>query len=448
MAKVLFGTDGIRGKANEYPMTAEIAMRCGRSLARIIKKSGFNKKVAIGRDTRISGDMLEGAIASGLLAEGIDVELAGVVPTPAVAALTIVGEYGAGVMLTASHNPFEDNGIKIFGPDGYKLDDSAEEEMERLILSDETAQGEFCNVGILGGLEDGDEPHIGRLIDHLQEDSLAEMKVVVDCANGAASFVAKTIFESIGVEVDIVNADPDGVNINAGCGALHPETTAALVKERGAHIGVCFDGDADRVIFCDENGDLVSGDRVLFLCAKALKSAGKLKNDTLVVTVMSNLGLRDALATEGITMEVTGVGDRLVLERMREGGFSLGGENSGHIIFADQGTTGDGLASALQVLLFMKGTGKPLSELVSGMEEYPSILKNIPVKEKPAISDIPSLASTITEVENDLGEDGRVLVRYSGTEKKIRLLVEAKTTEAAESGIKKLSNAVESTIGA
>ena len=440
--------------ANEYPITPEVALRVGRAVARALDAGkGGRHKVVIGKDTRISGYMLETALTSGLVSEGARVLLTGPIPTPAVAHMTKSMACDAGIMMTATHTPYRDNGIKIFGPDGYKLSDELEETIEGLILAEtmeprHAVDGVWPRMGKAFRVDDA----VGRYIEFAKSavgaGSLEGLKVVVDCANGAGYFVGPLIFEELGAEVIKLATRPDGRNINEGCGALHPELAAKAVLEHGADIGVCFDGDADRVIFVDAAGQVISGDRVLCLCAKALHESGSLRGNTLVATVMSNLGLRDALAKDGITLETTGVGDRLVLERMREGNFALGGENSGHIIFADHATTGDGIMSALQVLQVMKAKGATLAELADCMSEYPAELVNMPVSEKPPIAEVPALCGAISKVEEVFGSDGRVLVRYSGTEKKIRLLVECKEADMAKQAVGVLAAAVESTIGA
>jgi phosphoglucosamine mutase len=447
MAAQLFGTDGIRGIANQWPITPEVALRIGRAVARVLAANGQKKhKVVIGKDTRLSGYMLETAITSGLVSEGSRVLLTGPAPTPAVAHLTRSMSCDAGIMLTASHNPYQDNGIKIFGPDGYKLSDELELEIERLILADELPHPE----GDLGKAIRIDDA-MGRYIEFTKNavgaNSLQGLKVVVDCANGAGYYVGPLIFEELGAEVIKLSTHPDGTNINEGCGALHPEEAAAAVKQHGAHVGICFDGDADRVIFCDENGNVVNGDRVLCLCAKALHAQGKLKGNTLVSTVMSNLGLRDALAKDGIKLETTGVGDRLVLERMREKGYNLGGENSGHIIYSDYATTGDGIMSALMLLSMMREKGKTLSELANCMDIYPQVLLGLDVKEKPPIETIPAVHTAIQNAEQAFAEKGRVLVRYSGTERKIRVLTECADAELAQIQADLIAAAIQQTIG-
>ena len=444
----LFGTDGIRGKANEWPITPELALRVGRAVARVLGSAESSVKVVIGRDTRISGAMLESAMVAGLISEGAEVLLTGAVPTPAVAYLTQKLECDAGVMLTASHNPFEDNGIKIFANDGYKLSDELEAQVEKMILDEELSEPSSENgLGSAEYLTDAAASYTEFAKKAAGEKALNGLKVVLDCAHGAAHAVGPKIFSDLGAEVISLGVEPDGKNINEGYGALHPEKAAALVAEHQADIGICFDGDADRVIFVDENGQVISGDRVLCLCAKALKSEGKLKDDYLVATVMSNLGLRDALAEDGIKLDVTGVGDRLVIESMRKNGYSLGGENSGHIIFAENATTGDGIMSGIEVLTIMQRSGKKLSELAACMEEYPAELVAISVKDKPPIESVSELQGSIDHAEQDMGDAGRVLVRYSGTEKKIRVLVEAKCADAAKRHTEAICEAVNTTIG-
>ena len=442
----LFGTDGIRGVANEYPITPEVALRIGRAVARVLKAQHQGRhKVVIGKDTRVSGYMLETALTAGLVSEGACVLLTGPAPTPAVAHLTQSMACDAGIMLTASHNPFADNGIKIFGPDGYKLNDELEAQVEAIILG-EQPEPQATRIGKAVRIDDANGRYIEFAKSSIGSKSLRGLKVVVDCAHGAGYFVGPLIFEELGAEVITLGTSPDGYNINEGVGSLHPEKAAALVLSENADLAICLDGDADRVIFVDGNGQVITGDRVLCLCAKALKSEGRLLNDTLVSTVMSNLGLRDALAADGITLETTAVGDRHVLERMREGDFNLGGENSGHIIFSDFATTGDGIVSALMVLSLIQKTGKSLAELADCMIEYPQILVNMPVKQKPAIAEVPELQKAIDDANAALGNDGRTLVRYSGTEKKIRVLVEAKDQALAESTSAIICAAVNNTI--
>ncbi|MFK7909077.1 MAG: phosphoglucosamine mutase [Akkermansiaceae bacterium] len=448
MSHELFGTDGIRGVANEFPITPEVALRIGRAVARVLQADGHRRhKVVIGKDTRLSGYMLETAITSGLVSEGSRVLLTGPAPTPAVAHLTRSMNCDAGIMLTASHNPYQDNGIKIFGRDGFKLSDELELEIEKMILADELPHP-TVDLGKAIRIDDA----MGRYIEFTKNavgaGSLRGLKVVIDCANGAGYHVGPLIFEELGAEVIKMSVHPDGRNINEGCGALHPEMAAAKVKETGAHVGICFDGDADRVIFCDENGQVIEGDRVLCLCAKALKAKGMLKGNTLVATVMSNLGMRDALEADGISLETTDVGDRAVLERMREKGFNLGGENSGHIIYSDYATTGDGIMSALMLLSMMREKQTTLSQLADCMVSYPQVLLGLDVTEKPPIETIPEVHTAIQAAENAFADKGRVLVRYSGTERKIRVLTECADAELAKTQADAIAAAIQQTIGA
>lgn len=450
MSERLFGTDGIRGVANEYPITPEVALRLGRAIARVlIAQRDGRHKVVIGKDTRISGYMLETALTSGLVSEGATVLLTGPIPTPAVAYLTKSMACDAGIMLTASHNPFTDNGIKIFGPDGYKLSDAMEAEVEEL-LRDKALAGPAPGAKMGKAMRVDDA--VGRYIEFAKRavgaGSLEGMKVVVDCANGAGYHIGPMIFEELGAEVIKLGDKPDGRNINEKCGALHPEHAAEAVKTYWADVGICFDGDADRVIFCDADGNVISGDRVLCLCAKALHRSGGLRGGAMVATVMSNLGLRDALGKDGIALEMTGVGDRQVLERMRAKGYALGGENSGHIIFADHATTGDGIMSALKVLQVMKEKGATLAELADCMTEYPQELLSLPVTEKPPVESVPALQEAIAKAEAVFNGQGRTLVRYSGTEKKIRILVECSDAKCAKEQAAAIADAVRATIGA
>lgn len=444
MQKKYFGTDGIRGKANEFPLVPEFITKLARGVVSILKlKEG--EHVVVGLDTRLSGVMLEAALTAGFLSEGINVHHLGVVSTPVTAFVTKNSNTSAGIMLTASHNPFEDNGIKIFTADGYKLSDQQEAELEAYL--DAEHKVDYKAVALSMSAERPEEAYFDKLTSLVGETSLEGMKVVVDCANGANFFSAPDFFQSLGIEVIPMAIEPDGKNINQNCGAVHPEEAAKLVMQHKADLGVCFDGDGDRLIMIDENGEVISGDKILCIAALAMKRRGELKNDTLVATVMSNLGLRDALEKEGIALETTGVGDKLVLERMREKGFSLGGENSGHIIFSDYTTTGDGLLSALLMILEIKNCGKKLSQLAECMDEYPQQLTNLPVSSKPPISDVPALKDCIDLAEQELGDSGRILVRYSGTENKIRVLVEAKEQDLVDKYTKVLSEAVQKELG-
>ncbi len=423
----LFGTDGIRGTANRYPITPDLALVVGKSIAKVLgADKTVQHKVVIGKDTRISGYMLETALTSGLVSYGMDVLLVGPLPTPAVAHLTKSMGCAAGIMLTASHNPPEDNGLKIFGADGFKLSDALEAEVERWILEgvpeDDAVSCE--ELGKAFRVEDGRGRYIEFVKGIVGNANLEGMKVVVDAAHGAAYHLGPLILEEMGAEVIATGDSPNGLNINQDCGALHPHTAEALVKMHGADVGVTFDGDADRVIFVDHHGNQVNGDRVLALSAIGLHEEGILANDTAVVTSMTNLGLIEALKARGIAVEVTGVGDRQVIERMRQGGYVFGGENSGHVIFGEHSTTGDGILTALKILTWMKAKGKSLAELADCMEEYPQRLISIPVREKKPIEDVPGMQALIAQCEETFGERGRSVIRYSGTENKIRILLE------------------------
>ena len=423
----LFGTDGIRGRANEFPITAEVALRMGKAVANVLRSSGPNRnRVLVGKDTRISGYMLETALTSGLVSMGMDVFMVGPMPTPAVAHLTKSMGAAAGIMITASHNPYEDNGMKIFGPDGYKLSDDLEGLIERHILGQEPESPPLPprQIGKAHRIDDAR----GRYIEFCKHTAdnvpLHGLKVVVDCGHGAAYFIAPLIFKELGAEVITTGIQPDGLNINSGCGALNPENAGDLVRRFNADLGVSFDGDADRVIFTDANGQVVSGDRILALCAIGLKDQGKLKHDTLVATVMSNLGLKEAMQHHGIKLETTAVGDRNVIECIRNNGYSFGGENSGHLIFADHATTGDGILSALQVLRMMRDRNATLAQLAAVLTEYPTQLANLPVLAKPPLDSLPKLNELMQKAATEFGDNGRHLIRYSGTENKIRVLVE------------------------
>ncbi|MDB9741923.1 phosphoglucosamine mutase [Akkermansiaceae bacterium] len=453
MAMKLFGTDGIRGEANIWPISVDGATRTGQALAQLLKKNQTGEiHVLIGKDTRESGTMLEQALTASLISEGIHVHCLGVAPTPAVAYLTAKHQFIAGIMLTASHNPFQDNGIKIFAENGYKLSASDEEFLESVILADRDATKQIAdssNPIILGSFSNAAvmvEDYSSFVKASLKPSALAGMKLVIDAANGASFEIAQSIFSDLGAEVIALNTEPNGRNINLNCGALYPEATAKVVLEQAADIGICFDGDTDRVIFIDEKGEVVPGDNVLALCAIALKKEEKLAQDTLVVTVMSNLGTRDCLAEHGIEMVATAVGDKHVVQAMREGNFSLGGENSGHIIFAENATTGDGIMSALMLLSILKKEQKPLSDLASCLTPYPSLLSAIKVKDKPALESVPEIYESMQSAENLLGDQGRILVRYSGTEKKIRVLVEAKDADLAQQCSKTICTAIHNTI--
>jgi len=439
--KKLFGTDGIRGKANTYPITPELALLVGKATAKVL--GGAHRRVIVGKDTRISGYMLENAITSGLLSMGMDVLAVGPMPTPAVAHLTKSMGAACGIMITASHNPACDNGIKIFAEDGFKLPDSVELEIEKEILGGKLGEeGVQCeSIGKAYRIEDARGRYIAYAKGSVRYMSLRGLKIVLDCANGAAYAIAPMIFRELGAEVIETAVKPDGLNINADCGALHPENVGRLVREHKADVGIALDGDADRVIFCDANGSEVNGDRIIGMIALAYKEEKKLVSDTVVVTGMSNLGLARAMTRAGIKVEVTDVGDRYVIERMRAGGFNVGGEQSGHIIFMDYATTGDGIITALHVLKHMKETGRPLAELAGFMTVFPQQLKSFAVARKVPLADLTHLPAEIEACGSALGESGRTIVRYSGTENKIRILVEAESADDVRIWIERLTAA-------
>jgi phosphoglucosamine mutase len=424
----LFGTDGIRGRANSDPMTPELALRLGRAITLVARRGKSRPpRIVIGKDTRLSGYMLETAIAAGICAMGGRVMLSGPIPTPAVANLTQSMRADAGVVISASHNPFADNGIKIFGPDGFKLPDAEELEIERLIFDQRLGQNGFtgARVGRAERLDDAQ----GRYIVYAKTTfprhlTLDGMRVVVDAAHGAAYRVAPAVFAELGADVSCLGCRPNGRNINNNCGALHPEHVVGEVKKRKAHIGIALDGDADRVIFVDEKGQIVDGDAVMALVATRMLSEGRLRNGTLVATVMSNMGLERAMQGVGGKLARTAVGDRYVVETMRRDGLSFGGEQSGHLIFLDHATTGDGAVAALQVLAIMVREGKPLSELTTVLERVPQVLESVRLPARLPIEEMPRLKELIFAIEQKLGRDGRVLVRWSGTEPKLRLMVE------------------------
>lgn len=446
----LFGTDGIRGKANEFPITPEVALRAGKAVAQVLRSSGHNRnRVVIGKDTRISGYMLETALTSGLVSMGMDVLLPGPLPTPAIAHLTKSMGCAAGIMLTASHNPYEDNGLKIFGPDGYKLSDALEEIIERHILGDEPEPRAMSpeKIGKAYRIDDARGRYIEFAKHTADNVSLHGLKIVVDCGHGAAYFIAPLIFKELGAEVIKYGCEPDGININDKCGALYPETAGELVRQHGADLGISFDGDADRVIFTDATGTPVSGDRILALAAISLHEQGRLRGSTMACTVMSNLGLHEAMRRAGITVLTTPVGDRNVIEALRDKGGSFGGENSGHLIFADHATTGDGILSALQVLRVMKEKKATLAELAACMREFPQELVNLKVASKPPLATLPGIQKLMKEADEAFGDAGRHLIRYSGTENKIRILVEHRDADAVDEWIGKFTDAVKEDIG-
>ena len=425
----LFGTDGARGVANTE-LTSELAMKIGRAAAMVLTDAEHSRpKVLIGTDTRLSGDMLKAALAAGLCSVGADVLILGVVPTPAVAYLVKEYGYDAGIMVSASHNPYEYNGIKIFQGDGYKLPDALEEEIESIIL-DETKVPPKKAGAELGRCRRASTAQVDY-IDHIlttSEYRYNGMKVALDCANGSASTTAERLFKALGCDCYIMGAEPNGENINDNCGSTHVEKLQEFVRENKCDVGFAFDGDADRLIAVDENGNIVDGDKIIAICALNMKETGHLKNDTAVVTVMSNMGFFKFAEEHGIHCEKTKVGDRYVLENMKENGHVIGGEQSGHVIFLDYATTGDGQLTAVQLLRAIKRTGKNLSELASVMEIFPQVLKNVRVSNfgKARFNDDEEIKIAIKKAEEELGDTGRVLVRVSGTEPLVRVMLEGK----------------------
>jgi phosphoglucosamine mutase len=425
-ARHLFGTDGIRGTANTDPMTAEIALRLGQAAGLLFTRGSHRHRVVIGKDTRLSGYMIEPALTAGFIGAGMDVTLVGPLPTPAIAMLTRSLRADLGVMISASHNPFEDNGIKLFGPDGFKLDDDTESEIEELMASD--MRRRMAAPGSLGRAARLDDAP-GRYIEAAKASfprglRLDDLKIVVDCANGAAYRVAPTVLWELGATVIPVGVTPDGFNINRDCGSTVPDHLCAQVREHGAHLGIALDGDADRLLMADETGTLIDGDQILALIAQSWARAGRLRGEGVVATVMSNLGLERFLAAEGLGLDRTRVGDRYVVARMREIGMNLGGEQSGHLILSDFATTGDGLLAALQVLAVIVEQGRPVSEVCRMFTPMPQLLKNVRYA-GPSPLGSKQIQQAIAEAEASLNGSGRLLIRESGTEPLIRVMAEA-----------------------
>jgi phosphoglucosamine mutase len=426
----LFGTDGVRGTANVEPMTSETALRLGRALAHTSKRSPRRHKILIGKDTRLSGYMLEQAMASGICSMGVDVLLVGPLPTPGIAFLTRSMRADAGVVISASHNPFQDNGIKFFGSTGFKLPDELELEIERYVLGDaiDALRPTATEIGKAFRIDDA----IGRYNVLVKSTfpralTLDGLTVAVDCGHGAAYRVAPEVLEELGARVVAIGIEPDGENINQDVGALYPGALQKLVRQSGADVGLALDGDADRAILVDETGCVVDGDEVMAILATHLHGRGELQQNTLVATVMSNLGLHTAMRERGIQVVTTPVGDRYVVEEMVRQGYNLGGEQSGHIVFLDHNTTGDGLITGLAVLARVVESGRRLSELRTVMRRYPQVLRNLKVRDKPPIESLPSVARAMQQAQRTLGERGRVLVRYSGTEKLLRVMLEGES---------------------
>jgi phosphoglucosamine mutase len=427
-----FGTDGVRGVANSE-LTPELAFKLGRFGGYVLTKDKERPKVIIGRDTRISGHMLEGALVAGLLSIGAEVMRLGVISTPGVSYLTKVMGAQAGVMISASHNPVADNGIKFFGPDGFKLSDDQELEIEQLIdlAEDQLPRPVGSELGLVMDYFEGGQKYIQYLKQTVDED-FSGIHIALDCAHGATSSLATHLFADLDADLSTMGASPNGLNINAGVGSTHPEALAAFLKEKGADVGLSFDGDGDRLIAIDEKGNIVDGDQIMYICGKFMKEHGRLKHGTVVSTVMSNLGFYKGLETHGIQSVQTAVGDRYVVEEMKKSGYNLGGEQSGHIIFLDYNTTGDGLLTGLQLVNIMKITQKTLSELASEMKKFPQKLVNVRVTDKYHVTDNEKVKEVIELVETEMAGNGRILVRPSGTEPLVRVMAEAPSEELCE----------------
>ena len=431
----LFGTDGVRGVANTYPMTTEMAMQIGRAIAFLVKDMKHDHRIVIGKDTRLSGYMIENALASGICSMGVNVLLVGPLPTPGIAFITTSMRADAGVVISASHNPFQDNGIKIFSREGFKLPDEQEARIEDLIFSTkmDALRPVAEEVGKASRIDDAK----GRYIVFLKNTfpkrfTLDGIHIVLDCAHGATYAVAPHVFEELGAKVTKIGVSPDGKNINHECGALYPQILADLVKKSDADLGIALDGDGDRLIIADEHGNVVDGDKIMAICAAEMLERGKLSHNTLVTTVMSNMGLEVAMQRLGGRLVRTQVGDRYVVEEMLRNGYNFGGEQSGHLIFLKHNTTGDGILAALQLLVAMKKKEKSLSELTKIMERFPQVLKNVTTRKKIALDQIPGFTAKVTSLEKELGTKGRVLVRPSGTEPVIRVMVEGENEDQIE----------------
>ena len=447
----LFGTDGVRGVANEHPMTAEMAMRIGCATAHLFKKKGHVPKIIIGKDTRLSGYMLENALVSGICSMGVNAIMVGVIPTPGIAFLTNSMRADAGIVISASHNPFQDNGIKIFGSEGFKLPDETEAAIEELIFANSLhrLRPSPVELGKAYRMEDAR----GRYIVFLKhafpkEYSLEGTSIVIDCSHGATYRVAPETFLELGAEVTTLFDDPNGKNINLHCGSQHPEVLAEEVRKIKADIGFAFDGDGDRLIAVDETGTIITGDQILAICAKVMKKEGLLTGNLVVRTVMSNIGLSVALQSLQIDSVMTKVGDRYVLEEMQARGASIGGEDSGHLIFLRHHTTGDGIITALQVAAAMKKERKSLSELAKIMKVFPQALINVNVKSRPEIAAVPEIVAAIGKVEKKLADRGRVLVRYSGTQNMCRVMVEGPSQKETATCCRQIADVVEKMLNA
>ncbi|MBF9047554.1 phosphoglucosamine mutase [Rhodobacterales bacterium LSUCC0031] len=447
MTRKLFGTDGVRGRANSYPMTAEMALRLGAAAGRYFRRDGSRAhRVVIGKDTRLSGYMIENALTAGFTSTGMNVLLLGPVPTPAVGLLTPSMRADVGVMISASHNPAEDNGIKFFGPDGYKLSDEAEAEIEALVLG-EFQPAQAANIGRAKRIDDGRFRYVERVKSSFpQGRTLDGLKVVIDCANGAAYRAAPEVLWELGADVVALGVSPDGANINAGVGSTAPAAAMARLKDVGADVAICLDGDADRVILIDETGTVADGDQIMALFAARWAEEGRLKGHALATTVMSNLGLERYLAARGVGLHRTSVGDRYVVEAMRAHGLNLGGEQSGHIVMTDYATTGDGLIAGLQFLAEMVRTGHPASRLARNFETVPQLLRNVRFGAGTAPLDLPTVQAAIAAGEAKLAGQGRLLIRKSGTEPLIRVMAEAEDEGLMRAVVDEIVGAVEAAL--
>jgi len=446
----LFGTDGIRGEANRYPMNAEIAFKVGQTIAYFFKRNSHRARVVIGKDTRISGYMLESSLEAGITSMGGDPYLVGVLPTPGVAFITQSMRADAGIVISASHNPYHDNGLKIFNADGLKLTDAQENDIEDMILGNRLndllpsakAMGKAVRINDIHGR------YIVFLKNSFPHDlSMEGMKIVLDTSNGATYRIAPDAFGELGADVEVIHNSPNGININDGCGSQHTQDLKNRVIQSGAVLGLAFDGDGDRLIAVDEKGNEITGDQLLIICANVLKKEGRLKNDLLVSTVMSNLGLRVACKKYGFKHHASDVGDRYVIADMLRLGAIIGGEDAGHMIFLEHHKTGDGIIAAMQLIAAMLKEGKPLSELARWMDVFPQKLINIDVKSKPDISAIPGIMEIIGQVERALGEEGRILVRYSGTQNMCRVMVEGPSPDMTEKYCRQIADVVKKEIG-
>ncbi len=444
--KRLFGTDGIRGVANRYPMTPEMAVAVGRAVAAYFK-SDSSLRVVIGKDTRISSDMLECALAAGLCAMGAHACLCGVLPTPGVAAIAAKLGACAGIVVSASHNPYADNGIKVFDGNGFKLSEAVEEVLEARIIKESQHGSNSQVVGRCDAIMDALDYYGDFLVNTVPDLSLNGLRLVLDCSHGATFQAAPDVFSRLGAEIFVLSDKPDGININAGCGSQHPEALRKAVVKHKAHAGFAFDGDGDRVIAVDETGRVLTGDQAMAVCAVHMKQAGRLAGNRVVATVMSNMGFKLALKKQGIHISLAQVGDRHVMEMMKSEGAVLGGEDSGHTLFLDRHTTGDGILSALQLIEAMRAAAKPLSELAGIMSVFPQVLINVPVNEKPDIETVAGIRDVVGQVESRLGDEGRVLIRYSGTQPLCRVMVEGPSQKETRTFAEQIAEKVRVVIG-